>query len=273
MRDTQIAAHLETQMNTGVAKVDYFVVWATVGLTLLVPGICYAEDGGGSKNSVPLELVSRFYMTAMGTGIQTDNARNLDETATGFSLGSGWQINEQFGVEGFLQLDQYSAEAGSNADDGKLESLGIRAVVYPNMGNLYGYLGLGYGEYESDGIDSVGHESVLWSLGAGYAAGPFSLGICDLFLRAEIGFRADMHSGRSETVAQTNSFNEATAQLGFIVPFGVAPEVEDAPDDADINVVPATSNPDLDGDGVENLMDACPGTPSGAEVDMLGCAV
>lgn len=216
---------------------------------------------------------ARFYLTVTGAGIKVDGARQLDDVAAGIAIGAGWQINEQFGMEGFIQRDEYPSLRQVESRNSIMESAGIRAVLYPNIGNVFGYLGLGFGTFRPGGDAADGYESVLWSGGVGYASDTLSTGIFDLRLRAEIGFRADMHSGSRETINRNNSFNEVTAQIGVIFPLGTAHKNAQSHGEESITLVPVLANPDLDGDGVDNLMDACPDTSPGSAVDSIGCSV
>ena len=244
-----------------------------VGVALIPAGDVWAEEGVGLGGSASHSLNTRFYATLMGGGIQTDNARELDDMASTIAIGGGWQMNERLAVELLYQYDEYKSDSASGAADAELMSGSVRGLIYPTASNVYAYVGLGYGQYEPEDDAERNYDSVLWSLGAGYASGALELGVIDLMLRAELGFRGDMHSGSQTTPERNNSFNELTAQLGVLIPFGARPEPAEEANSAGVSVVPVSDNPDLDGDGVENLMDACPGTAKGAEVDMLGCAL
>lgn len=253
--------------------VSRLVMAAVIGMTLMPADESWAEQGAGLGGSASHSLNMRFYATLMGGAIQTDNARELDDMASTIAIGGGWQMNERLAVELLFQNDEYKSKSESGASDAELMSGSVRGLVYPTASNMYAYVGLGYGQYEPADDTERSYDSVLWSVGAGYASGALELGAIDLILRAELGFRGDMHSGSQTTPERNNSFNELAAQLGVLIPFGERPEPADEANSAGVSVVPVSDNPDLDGDGVENLMDACPGTAAGSEVDMLGCAL
>ncbi len=246
------------------------------GAALLTPGLVGAQGEDreyGFMSPAALVLHSRYYATMLIGGTQTDGARQADDMTTGFAIGAGWQVTRQFGAEALLQSERFGAGEDVGASDGELQSIGFRGLVYPSLGNVYGYLGLALGEYESDADGGDKYDAVIWSLGAGIASGRLALGPVDMLLRGEIGVRADTHSGSTVTPERNNSFNEITAQVGLIIPFGEALPPPAENDGAGASVVPVNENPDLDGDGVENLMDACPDTPAGAQVDPIGCAL
>lgn len=244
-----------------------------VGMGLLPAQAGWAEQGVGLRGSASHSLSSRFYATLSGGGLHTDDARELDEFASTIAIGGGWQANERLAVEIHLQNDDYAAKSEAGASDAHLRSGSIRGLVYPTASNIYAYAALGYGQYEPQDAMERSYDSVLWAFGSGYATGALELGPIDLLFRAELGFRGDMHSGSKTTPERNNSFNELTMQIGVLVPFGERPEPAKEANSLGVSVVPVSDDPDLDDDGVENLMDACPGTAVGVEVDMLGCAL
>ena len=190
-----------------------------------------AEPGQGSIN-------------IMGSYIDDDPERALDDEIAGGHLGFGYAINERWDVELFVQGASIS---GPFADQDQL-GVGVDLRrVFNRDGWLSPYLFAGLGLLQVNPEFASSQRGGMYAGGVGFFIDMF--GASNVALRAEYRLRGDDALGPT--------LNDDIISLGLQIPFGRADR-------------PVT---DADADGVPDGMDRCPGTPRGTAVDEFGCAV
>jgi OOP family OmpA-OmpF porin len=141
----------------------------------------------------------------------------------------------------------------------------------------YAVVGAGAANTSSENGDNIGF--------IGEAGLGFTYEICDGFLlRSDVRYRYNNNFGGSNdnnnlllaNNSNSDDFNEMVVNVGFVIPLGdkgekPAPRIE-------LPVVRPTpvadcSTKDDDHDGVNNCLDQCAGTMSGAKVDAHGCPI
>jgi OOP family OmpA-OmpF porin len=189
------------------------------------------------------------YFSIMGSYIDDDTERDLEDAVNGGQMGIGYAVNDQWNLEGFISMATPDATLPGVEDE---EHLGVgvdlqRVFRRSESFSPYVFLGLGYFQTTVRGVDRDGE---MYSFGAGFLVDLFDTNVA---LRGE--FRR-----RTET-ASRNNMNDSLFSLGLQIPFGAASQ-------------PMTYTEvegDADGDGVGDNSDRCPDTPAGARVDANGC--
>lgn len=177
-----------------------------------------------------------------------DDEMDVDNAIFG-SLGLGYQFDGPIGVE-FSYLGVHP-EKDINGVELDIEQLRFDALYHFKRDEKvqpYILIGGGTMNYEDEGIET---ENTLVNIGGGIKAN-FAGG---LGLRSEIRLINDSES----------ELTNYSVGLGLIYEFGkkaMAPKQ---------TVVEDNFPSDSDGDGVNDANDSCPGTPSGAAVDLNGC--
>lgn len=209
----------------------------------------------------------RFYISPMASYVLADQDRGTDN-AVGGTLVVGKMFRSQFGIELEANYAGYDSESGG--DDVTVVGGGLRGILFPTSGSVYGLLGLGYGRFEDHPGADPEYDSALLTLGLGYLLGPFDFVASGISVRAEAALRTDIH-GRDQTADSfNNALNEGLFNLGLLIPLGPGPQPP-PPEPEPVVVVPPVAVADSDGDGVNDPSDQCPGTPAGTEVDPQGC--
>lgn len=245
------------------------------------------------------------YLTIMGTYLDDDTDRGLEDAVNGGMLGAGYAVSEYVNVEGYISFAYPNATA-PGVDDAKQQGLGVDLQGVFRRGEKFSpYLVAGVGNFKQTqgGVD---REGIMFSWGAGF--------YLDLFA-SNVALRGEAKR-RVENSTNDGQFDNLFS-LGLQIPFGAATPkwvdsdgdgVEDGSDrcpntltgavvdafgcelDSDgdgvkdsLDKCPGTlrgvavdSNgcePDDDGDGVVNRLDECPGTPAGVQVDIKGCEI
>jgi len=238
-----------------------------------------AEEAGGGESaglSASVAIADRFYVSPMASYTLADSDRGT-KNGVGGTLAIGKQFQQRFAFELAAHYASFKADSG-DADSAKLVSGGIRGLLFPTSGGLYGLAGLGYGRFKDHpGLDPD-YRSILWTVGMGYLIGPFDLVASGISVRAEVAFRSDMHRGELTADKYNNALNEGVASLGLLIPLGSGPapaaapaSVVAVPETAEVEVVAVVEPADADGDGVADEADQCPETPAGTTVDSSGC--
>jgi len=212
----------------------------------------------------------------MGTYTRADPGRGT-KNGLGGTDAIGKQFQQRFAFELAAHYASFKPDA-KGADSAKLVSGGVRGLLFPTSGGLYGLAGLGYGRFKDHpGLDPD-YRSILWTVGMGYLVGPFDLVATGVSLRAEVAFRSDMHRGELTADKYNNALNEGVASLGLLIPIGAGPTPVAAPaplvpepEAESVEVVAVGAPTDTDGDGVTDDADQWPDTPPGTTVDANGC--
>lgn len=186
-------------------------------------------------------LPGQNYLSIMGSYVDDDNGRGVDDEVGGVQLGLGFVLNERWNLEANVNREELS---GSVPQDHFSLGLDLQRVMN-REGRLSPYLfaGIGYFENDRDNFRTQGGE--MYSTGAGVLADIF--GESGVALRAEYRYRIDK--------ALPDTTIDNMFSVGLQLPFGSKTD----------------KYVDSDGDGVVDAIDQCPATPLGAVVDAKGC--
>ncbi len=234
----------------------------------------WAQDDFGSKAD------RRFYLSPMATYSLYDSTRSFDDEI-GYHLAFG----KIFGRGANLELhgsfaEPSAADAGGAA--GELLSYGVTALLFQSRDTFPLYLILGISKGTAESPDAAGKaDSDQFDIGLGYMLG---LGNWPWVgtgpaLRVEARYRLDKYAeseaGEYDSLfgaGTDRSYHDGVFGLGLYLPLGADPNRQEEPEEpARVSariVVPAI---DSDGDQIPDDMDACPGTPPGAAIDVRGC--
>jgi len=199
----------------------------------------------------------RFYFDALGSFVDFDSERSVQDGFSGGSLRLGTMLNDRWNFEvSATALNPDGTQGFPKGSDLDYFSFGANALAVFDRGSLFqpfllGGLGMAEAEYQN-GLDDT---SPFVQAGAGLFVPLFSNAVR---IRAEGVYRYTDDDFNSD---------ELMFNLGVSIPFG-AKKASPAP------VVAAAAAPvvvDTDGDGVPDAADQCPGTPAGATVDARGC--
>ena len=185
------------------------------------------------------------YFSIMGSYIDDDSRRGLEDAVNGGQLGYGYALNDKFNIEAMLSVALPKA-SGSSGTAEQHTAIGLDFQrVFQRSDNFSPYLLIGLSAFN---IDPAGSASDMngtgFSAGAGFYLSPFKSNVA---IRGE--FRRRMEN------ASPDNRRDSLFSIGLQIPFG-----------------PATPKwVDTDGDGVEDGSDNCPNTPAGAKVDAWGC--
>ncbi|MBT8086701.1 MAG: OmpA family protein [Gammaproteobacteria bacterium] len=210
------------------------------------------------------------YFSVMGTYLDDDKDRNVDDDFRGGQFGFGYAVNDVLNVEGY-----FSAAALKGGDQEQM-GLGIDLQrVFRRAEPFSPYLHVGVGYLTIDPTGSADSDGAMYSAGAGFLIDAFSNNIA---IRGE--WRHRMETSGPENL------NDNLFSLGLQIPFGdgtpkfvdtdgdgVADGIDRCPNTpAGVRVDAYGCEVDSDGDGVKDSMDKCPGTPRGVAVNSDGCA-
>lgn len=197
----------------------------------------------GAENALADAEAGQGYLSVMGSYIDDDRNRNVEDGFRGGQLGMGYALNEQWNLEGYIQAAKLSADGGLDQDH---LGLGFDVqYVFRRSEKFSPYLfgGVGFLWVDPAGA-SRDSEGSMGSLGAGF--------LLDVF-DSNVSLRGEWRS-RYERASDDNLTDDLWS-LGLHIPFGEA----------------SPRFVDSDGDGVADGMDRCPNTPAGASVDAYGC--
>ncbi len=218
------------------------------------------------------------YFSIMGSYMDDDKDRGVDDAINGFTFGGGYALDEAWNIEGMYYSTEADASGGALGNQ-TLYGLGLdlqRVFRRSEHFSPYVFVGIGKSYAEIDGVGDFNGETV--SGGAGFLIDLFSSNVA---LRGEWRARKDTASGPAD------DYKDNLFSLGFQLPFGPATAkfidtdgdgVEDGSDrcpntPAGARVDSSGCELDSDGDGVKDSRDRCPGTPAGVRVDANGCGV
>lgn len=216
-------------------------------LMLALQGVQAAED------------VGRVYVKALGTYIDADSDRLVDDEVVGGTLGFGYSLSEHFNVELDLQKLNLNGDPSGNPDQDQTAVNLNLMNIYNRSGLFAPYLLAGAGIVNTDVDDGSRDRDDLQLQGG---AGVLTRLLGDrLSLRTEVLYRWQDAS---------SSLSDALVNAGFSVALGSKPVVA-APVVAAVAAPVVAAPKDSDGDGVVDGADKCPGTVAGARVDAQGC--
>ena len=244
-------------------------------LILALPGVQAAEE------------VGRVYVKALGTYIDADSDRLVDNDVAGGTLGFGYSLSDHFNVEFDLQKLNMDGDPSPNPDQDQTAVNLNLMNIYNRSGLFAPYLLAGAGIVTTDIDDgSQDHDDLQLQGGAGVLTRLWGDRVS---LRTEVLYRWQDASSSLSDVLVNAGFSVALGSKHVeVAPVVVATPVVVAPKDSDGDGVVDTADKcpgtvsgakvdaqgceiDSDGDGVVDRLDECPGTPAGAKVDARGC--
>lgn len=195
----------------------------------------------GAENASADAEAGQGYYSIMGSYIDDDRDRNVDDGFKGGQFGLGYAFNEFINVEGFISGANHDGSPGQ-------DHLGLGVdiqSVFRRSEPFSPYVLLGAGYFKNDGRGTGAElDGAMLSGGLGFYMDLFSSNVS---LRAEWKHRVD--------TAETRSRADDLFSIGLQLPFGRGtPKFVDS-----------------DHDGVEDGLDRCPNSPAGATVDAYGC--
>lgn len=239
---------------------------------------------GGASNAFAEAEAGQGYFSIMGSYIDDDNERGMEDDINGGQLGMGYALNERWNIEGILSAATPKSTNPAATPGQNHMGLGVDLQRVFNRAEKFSpYLHFGVGYFANDPAGGGSKmDGAMYSGGLGFNLDLFSSNVA---LRGEWRHRLES--------ASPGNMEDDLFSLGLHIPFGpatpayVAPAaVVDGDGDGDgvadsIDRCPNTAagvevdaygcERDSDGDGVKDSMDKCPGTPAGAEVDAEGC--
>ncbi len=226
----------------------------------------------GAENAFADAEAGQGYFSAMGSYIDDDKDRNVDDEINGGQFGFGYAVNDAVNVEAM-----FSTARLSGAAEEQHLGLGIdvqRVFRRAERFSPYLHAGVGYLQIDPSGGREI--DGTVYSAGAGFLLDMFSSNIA---LRTEWKIRLD--------TASSKNLNDNFFSVGVQLPFGRGtPKFLDADGDGVADGIDRCPNTpagasvdsygcevDSDGDGVKDSLDRCPGTPRGVSVNADGCAI
>ncbi len=203
------------------------VAAATAALAMAGDAFADASEGQG-------------YFTVMGSYVDDDKDRNIEDGINGAQFGFGRAMNDRWNFELI-----YMAGRGQGNPDLNMGGIGLDlqyVMMRDERFSPYFFGGAGY--LNVDPVGEPDEEGAMLSAGLGFYLDLFETNVS---LRGEWRRRTDK-TGRS-------SLTDDFFSVGLHLPFGAG----------------APKWVDSDGDGVSDSMDRCPNTPAGVSVDAFGC--
>ncbi len=246
-----------------------FCVFAAAIVALSGAGDAFAEAEAGQG-----------YFSAMGSYVDDDKARGVEDGINAFQIGLGYAFSERLNIEGIISAGSPEAPVAGPFAGNSQEHLGLGVdvqYVFMRPERFSPYLHAGVGYFINDPVGtSPKQEGGMFSAGLGFHLDLFSSNVA---LRGEWRHRMD--------TAGPENLNDNLFSLGLHIPFGAAtPKVVDSDGDgvadgldrcpntpAGVTVDAYGCEVDSDGDGVADSKDQCPNTPAGVRVDANGCPV
>ena len=249
-----------------------------IGTLVLAAALCVAAFATGTAYGGAAE--GSWFISPRVNALWLDDGRIADDDA-GVTLGPGYTMSEKWDVE----LSIFGSEhdrAGNDTLELQGYGLSLNRVFY-REGRVNPFLSLGIGQTNSilkpGANDTV--ETALYGGGLLITLGSERDDGSLMQLRADLGAR------RALTTDTTDEYPvDYVAAIGFQYSWGGSRRVLDTDGDGvndDLGKCPGTPAgtavdssgcplpQDDDGDGVTNDIDKCPGTPAGAKVDASGC--
>ncbi len=212
---------------------------------------------GATSVTVAATAGERPWYVAPGIAfIWTDSDRAADDDL-GLQLGLGRILDERWNLEASLLYDKLDRSSGGNSFDQKgllLDALYL--FDRDHIADPYLVFGVGGLKTRFAGRDNT---NLAANLGVGLMHR----------INERVGLRADVryrYDADDNSLPSQSAFGDWVLNLGLTIPFGGRSTVP-------VEVATASVPVDSDGDGVADDRDACPGTASGASVDVRGCEV
>ena len=241
--------------------------------------ICIAAAGlvalAGTQNAFAEAEAGQGYFSVMGSYIDDDKDRGLEDGINGGQFGFGYAITDTVNIEALFSAAMPKSDA-SGIGDQDHTGIGIDLQrVFRKAERFSPYLHVGAGYFKTTPTGAGREEDGgMYSAGAGFLLDLFDSNIA---VRGEYRHRMDS--------ATDSNLHDNLFSVGLQIPFGPAtPKWVDSDGDGvadgsdNCPNTPAGARVDAwgceldsDGDGVKDSMDECPGTPSGVAVGANGC--
>lgn len=234
----------------------------------------------GSGSAIADVESGQGYFSIMGSYIDDDKDRGVDDEFNGGQLGFGYAMNEKWNIEAILSLA--NAKSGDTTLRPDQDQLGLgvdfqRVFRRAERFSPYLHIGVGYFSVDPSGGLPI-QEGGMASAGAGF--------LLDLF-SSNVALRGEFRHRRDSAFSGVDDLSDNIVSLGLQIPFGAGtPDFIDGDGDgvadgmdrcprtpAGASVDSSGCELDSDGDGVKNSRDKCPGTAAGVRVDANGCAL
>lgn len=199
----------------------------------------------GAQNAFAEAEAGQAYFSVMGSYIDDDKERGLEDGLNGGQFSLGYAINDTVNIEAlFSAAVPKSTTSGLNSQEHTGLGIDLQRIFRKNERfSPYLHVGVGYFKNNTSG-NGPESDGGMYSAGAGFLLDLFDSNVA---LRGEWRHRMDS--------ALDDVMNDNLYSVGLQIPFG-----------------PATPKwVDTDGDGVADGSDNCPNTPAGAKVDAWGC--
>ena len=229
----------------------------------------------GADNALADAEAGQGYFSVMGSYIDDEKERGVDDGVKGGQFGMGYALNDLFNFEAMLSIASVSGSNGGASDQDHL-GFGVDVQrVFRRAERFSPYLHAGVGYFRIEPTSpSTTQDGRMWSVGAGFMLDLFDSNVA---LRGEWRHRTDS--------ATDLNLTDDLFSVGLQIPFGAAtPKFVDSDGDGVADGMDRCPNTpagasvdsygcelDSDGDGVKDSMDKCPGTPSGVSVNADGC--
>jgi len=229
----------------------------------------------GTENAFADAEPGQGFLSVMGSYIDDDEDRNVEDGIRGGQLGMGYALNEKWNLEAYIQAAVLDAEGGIDQDH-----MGVGVDLQyvfrrDEKFSPYFFGGVGFLQIDPAGA-SRDDEGAMGAAGAGFLLDIFDSNVS---LRGEWRYRYED--------ASDDSLSDNIWSLGLHIPFGAAsPKFVDSDGDGVADGIDRCPNTppgasvdsygcelDSDGDGVKDARDKCPGTPRGVSVNADGCPV
>ncbi len=198
----------------------------------------------GTESALADAEAGQGYLSVMGSYIDDDEDRNVDDGFRGGQFGIGYAIHENWNFEAYISAAVMNADGGLDQDH---TGLGVDLQrVFRRSEKFSPYVHGGIGYLKIDPAGATDHDNgLMGSVGIGFLFDAFASNVA---IRGEWRYRR-------ESASEPDDLSDNLFSLGLQIPFG-----EGTPRFVD-----------SDGDGVADGMDRCPNTPAGATVDAYGC--
>lgn len=241
-----------------------------LSLSLITSGAAFAQDDAAPKDG---SFRPGWYAAPMATYFIADSERCGVDDGLGAALALGHR-GDFAGLELWGQYLAASADcpgAANGSGDVKLNGGGLGLVAGPFfegriLSRFFGLVGFGVIQRQDHPQYAQDDTTIFGDAGVGYLQ-PLALRLMDfdMNLRAEARYRYDVQQPpRPE--GPPAQYQDILVNVGLQIPLSAAPRP--APQKVAV-VAPVVT--DADHDGVADDADQCPGTPSEAKVNAVGC--
>ncbi len=211
---------------------------------------------------------TRSYVDIMATLQKMDDARNIDTSGFGGSVTWGIPLSERWSWEN--QIGMYGLDTGTrNSTD--YYQISLKTNARYNFGDHEGFdpfllagIGITRNDVVPNSDDSI---NPMFNVGIGLISP--ELFSSELRLRMEVRYIYDDFDGAGGDIDIPSSkgngpFNDWHFSVGLSIPLGSTKPIY-------TETIVERHIVDSDGDSIDDSMDMCPNTLSGADVDARGC--